>query len=205
MNQHIEGDAALYALGALDGAARAHIDEHVATCAPCARALGDAEVAVDTLEAHRGVPARALLEPRRTRSKPHVALGALAAVLVLALLASAAFVQNVRLSGQAAQTGLALSALASSHFNHVSFVPAAPGAPAAKAVYAKHGEWLYLIVRGSDSSLALYGIADGKRRLLGIPTRGSGVETLFVPKSGRLTALELTRAGKPIGRATPAY
>ena len=40
---HIDDSAGLYALGALDDVERKRVDAHVATCAPCARRLAEAE------------------------------------------------------------------------------------------------------------------------------------------------------------------
>lgn len=205
MNAHIDDDAILYALGALEDAERARVDEHARDCAQCAQRLGEAEVAVADIEQGRSVAAPALLAAARKPRRVYSSILALAAAVAFALLAGAGIVQNVSLHRTLANTNVVLAVLASSHFNHVSFVPVAAGAPVAKAIYGRHGEWLYVIANTSSPGLTVTGSDASGEHMLGSLESGSNVQTLFVRASGRLRSIELRREGRIIGRATPAY
>ncbi|MGZ3546849.1 MAG: zf-HC2 domain-containing protein [Vulcanimicrobiaceae bacterium] len=205
MSGHIGEDSTLYALGALEDADRFRIDEHVQTCAECARQLGQAEIAVADIEQGRTVPIASMLNAAKTRRWKTSNLAAIAAAVAFAILTGLGMWQNISLHRSIANTNMALAVLASSHFNHVSFVPASKDAPVAKAIYGKHGEWLYVIANTSQQGLDVYGIGPDGRRLLGRLRPGTGVETLFVNAPGRLQSLELTRDQRILARATPAY
>jgi hypothetical protein len=204
MTEHIGDIAALYVLGALPERELHEVDAHVSTCADCARTLGEAEIAVADIEDARAVPARALLAPRSPRLARSV-FAALAAAALLAIFAASSVLQNIRLREQAAQTSGVLAVLAASHFNHVSFVRPNAAAPVAKLIYAKHGEWLYLIVEGTPANLTLYGETPTGERFLGSPQSRAGVETLFISHPGRFLRVELRQPGHPPERALLAY
>ncbi|MBV8282535.1 MAG: zf-HC2 domain-containing protein, partial [Candidatus Eremiobacteraeota bacterium] len=93
---HLGEDAALYALGALDAKERHAVDEHVATCAPCAHALGIAESDVAAMAQAQAAPAvlrgdaaAIPIEPRRRSRWQPILAGAVAAALVVGLAPSA--------------------------------------------------------------------------------------------------------------------
>ena len=205
---HIDENAELYALGTLSDAERTAVDAHVATCASCARRVGEAEETVAALSARQtAVPGQLDRRVRASfvsRSLPRSFYSLVAAALILGLLPSALLWQRDRdLNAMDATRQQAAAAMVHSHFLHAPFTSMAPGAPAAKAIFARTGAWLYVIATtNQDYTVA---VNDGGRRLdLGV-LKGSGTEReLFVAHPPRAKEVFLFDGPRAVARAAIA-
>jgi len=208
---HIGDDAALYALGVLDEERVRSIDAHVATCEPCARALGEAEGGVAGMVAagpQYAMPAEivALREPRARRPawRPALAL-AVAAALVVGILPSAYFWEREATLHRAMMTdAAAMDRLASSPHRTVAFVGMEPGA-SAHVMYGPDGSWYVVLVRGASRALRLVWMHDGGRTPLGTAEPYGNVALLYLPKSHRMDRLALMDGERMVAEAQLAY
>jgi hypothetical protein len=209
---HVAEMAELYALGALDPQERAHVDAHVATCAACERALGEAEATVtmlDDLTVARATPPARLghrIAASAQAGSP-VRAGRPRAVFTgwYATAASIAFVLGIgggvtadRMATAGKSNGpddRALATLATAHFLHESFRADAPGAPAAKVIYARDGGWLYVIVDAPNCHCRIVAGSGEGQRDLGPPLQHGSTSTLFVEPAGRPSTLRLVGDG----------
>ena len=197
---HLDDLAELYALGALPEIERAAADAHIAQCPQCARRVGEAEEAVAALVTPEPVSPQL---DRRVRAAfaraplPRYLYGAVAAALILGLLPSVAFWQRSQVADTAQQQ--ALSAMVHSHFLHAPFQKLAPDAPAAKVIYARTGEWLYVIATtGKNLTVSANGRALGS-------LSGNGTERmLFVAHPPAVKTIELWDGTRAIARAAMA-
>jgi hypothetical protein len=210
---HVAEMAELYALGTLDPEERARVDAHVATCAACERALGEAEATVtmlDDLTVARATPparlGRRIAASAQAGSPARVA-GRSRATFTgwYATAASVAFVLGIgggitadRMATAGKSNGAddrALATLATAHFLHESFRADTPGAPVAKVIYARDGGWLYVIVDAPDCRCRIVAGSGAGQRDLGPPLQHGSTSTLFVEAAGRPSTLRLVRDG----------
>jgi hypothetical protein len=200
-----------YALGTLDVEERTLVDEHLAACGMCSRAVGEAERVVSTMvemttplvnppsrleeriERIGAAPTKlTLMRPGRSLA-PWAALAA-AVILSLGITTGHLWQENHSLQTMAFRTDAVLATIATSHFKHVSLTPRAQGVPPAKVLYAPDRSWIYLVVDAVACNCRLearYG--DGFRNL-GAPRSNDFTSTLFVKNTGRPTSVRLIGA-----------
>jgi hypothetical protein len=208
---HIDESAELYALGMLDDAESASVLAHAKTCAECARSLARAEQVVAALS--EGILETSVRPQLRDRllasaagpSKARVRYrwfgGGLAAGLAVAALVLLSF----HFTGWSTPTSddLALSTIVQSHFYHVSFVALHPGAPKAKVLYAKHLEWIYVIIHEPPRGMEVVAAETSGTRTLGRLDVAGENGTLFLRAPGRIKQILLLENGVAVARATP--
>jgi hypothetical protein len=205
---HVDENAELYALGTLSELERAAVDSHVATCANCARRVGEAEETVAALSARQSaVPSQLDRRMRASfgaRSLPRSLYALVAAALILGLLPSALLWQRDRdLNAMDATRQQAAAAMVHSHFLHAPFTRMAPDAPAAKAIFARTGAWLYVIAT-TNQEYTVAVVDGGRRRDLGV-LKGTGTEReLFVSHPPRVKEVFLFDGSRAVARATLA-
>lgn len=188
---HVGDSAELYALGLLERDERDRVDAHIASCAACLRAVGDAEETVLKLE--RGPISRAT---RRRAISPFWV--AVAAAFVIGFLPTIPIlVQMQRAQSIAAIRSAATLAMIESHFTHAQFTPLKPGAPSAKVIYARNGAWLYVIVSGAHR----YRVRTNGGNVLGTTEPNGTTSELWVPSPLRSSGLELSEDDVPLERA----
>lgn len=207
---HIDELAELYALGSLEPFEQSKVDAHIATCEACRRRVSDAERVVLALaeaqpqiEPSRPVPrapARASTSPRPSGNAWRFAVG-IAAGLILPLLILLPVAFRARQAQE--RDNVALSALVNSHFNHVSFTPSVPGAPPAKLLYARAGEWLYVIVVQPRSDLTVEVRDAHGVRTVGTIAGNRPQGSLFVARPGPVQEVLLDLNGAPLAVAHP--
>lgn len=166
---HIGDSAELYTLGLLDEAGRRRVEQHIVSCDPCLRRVGEAEETVATLAPDTGqaipddVPPR--FERRSGASRWWIAVAAAAALLVGYLAPHA--------STQPPPVALAMI---HSHFNHAQF---SGNGPAAKVLYARDGSWYYVLVEGTHR-YGVTGISAAGMMSLGTTSPADGTSQLYV-------------------------
>ncbi|MEO6913798.1 MAG: anti-sigma factor [Candidatus Baltobacteraceae bacterium] len=215
---HIDESAELYALGMLDEREAAQVRRHIATCDSCRDLVVHAEDVVSRigeeapqLEPSTSLRARILQSARGTapsKPSPHwrwftsgiltgAAAGIVAAALVL--LPGRTNIQN-----SATQNDLAFSTIVQSHFSHVPFQALQQNAPQGKVLYAKHGEWLYVVVHSPQPGTRVgFEGASGGSNLRDLVVFGAN-GTLFIRAPGAFKAIILVLRGETLARAVPA-
>ncbi len=230
MGEHIGELAELYALGVLEPHERVAVETHVASCAACARALGESEATVAALDdvfvpqfapperlaarimasaqtvvpftPHDAAATPAARPPRRLPSF----LATAAALLLAAGLGGGVLLERNGDMRQAARDSAILATIASSHFQHVSFTSRDSAAPVSKALYARDGAWFYVVVDSATCACHVVARSAAGERDLGEPDARGSTATLFVRDFPRPTSLELVGAsGRVIANATLAY
>ena len=201
---HIDELAELYALGSLNAEEQQRLDAHIATCAACLARVNDAEKVVAALaweEAKSAAPRR-VVPLRRPSPAWRVAAG-FAAGLILPLL----FLLPPYLSerNSARETHAAFSALVNSHFSHVAFARRTADAPAAKLLYARTGEWLYVVALQPKSDLTVrLRYVDVIQTVGTIRANRSDAE-VFIPNPGPVDEVLLSRDNVVVADARPAF
>jgi hypothetical protein len=200
--KHLEELAELYALGSLEAAEESSVRAHIADCEACRQRVSDAErVVLAFAETEPQVEVRqASLRARAPSSMWRFAAG-LAAGLVLPLLILLPVAFHARQSQE--QTDVALSALVNSHFNHVAFTRQAADAPAAKLLYARNGQWLYVIVVQPRSDLGVLVRGPNGLRAAGTIPGNRAESALFIAQPGAVSEVLLTRGGSTVAQARP--
>jgi hypothetical protein len=208
---HIGESAELYALGMLAQSESESVLAHAQMCSECAQSLERAQQVVSTLS--QGVPQyepRSALRDRILASTTRAQgdrrpLGWLGGGLVAGALAATLILMPGHFTTQVPSRGdeLALSTIVQSHFNHVSFVALRQGAPQAKALYAKHLEWIYVIVYKPPQGLQVQIQNASGSRNLGALGRSGENGTLFVRAPGAIEHIVLLEGGVALARATP--
>ena len=198
MNDHLDDDAELFALGLTDPERSTAIEAHIAGCADCRARVVAAEAAAASLGA--ALPAMPAA-PQRQSSRWTSGLAAAAAVVF----AATTGIEGVALHGaaqQGARTDVALGAVAASHFGHTTLT--SPPGSAVKVLYARDGAWLYLIADGLPAGVHAVVRQRGTQRDLGALAAGKPA-TLFVAGSGRVSDVTLVDGGRAIAHGRPAY
>jgi len=211
-DRHLGEYAELYALGVLEPEERSHVEAHVAGCAMCARSLGAAETTVAALDdaciesrepsarlgARIAASARAATPPlplARRRGWPAESLVALAASLLLAFgLGGAALVERSADARHAASESAILSTIATSHFLHVPLNARVAGAPVSKAIYARDGDWLYVVIDSAACDCHVVTRSGAVAHDLGPPDARGTASTLFTRSAGHPGAVALVDA-----------
>lgn len=205
MNKHIDELAELYALGTLDEAERASVDAHAIECEACAQRLGEAESTIAFLEQSVAVPPsldRRMSAVFARTPRFRVPASLVAAAFVIGLLPSL-FFWNANRSTRAfdADRQQAVQAMVSSHFAHAQFTALAPDAPKAKLIYARNGNWIYVVAEtGRPLSLHAQG-AQGEVALGTLHVSGQAAE-LYVPQAPATRTFTLYDGTNQIERVT---
>ncbi len=217
--EHIGDRAELYALGALDESESATIERHLIGCLSCAQLVGSAErdvALIASMESRRKAPSELaaridqILEVDRASTfsrayrRPWALAAALAAALVLGLLPSAyLWSQNRALHGAMLAQSAAMERLAGAHRS--ATFRAMQGSPPAEVMYASDGSWYFVVVRGASRPLAVAGMHDGERTMLGSAIPRGNLATLYLPKSHRMDRLALMDGTRVIAEATLSW
>ncbi|MBV8067586.1 MAG: zf-HC2 domain-containing protein [Candidatus Eremiobacteraeota bacterium] len=205
------GDLAeLYALGAVDDAERATVEEHLRDCPTCAQIVAAAErdvALIASSEPQREPPPdltrrveRELAPPRQHWPLP----AALAAALIVGLLPSAYLWNKNRAMHDAMRTQsgamerLAVAPHRMAHFQTER------GMPPAEVAYAADGSWYFVIVHAS-MALSLVWMHDGERTILGNAVPQGNIATLYLPRSHRMDRLALMDGNRIIGEAVLSW
>jgi anti-sigma factor RsiW len=215
MNEaHFGERAALYALGALDGAESATLEAHLRVCAACAKLVGEAERDVDTiasLQTRRRAPQELskrierLLAPAPPRRMLWPRFAAVAAAFLIGILPSTYLwerdraMQDAMLAQSAAMDRLAATPHRTAHFQPSS------AALAANVMYASDGSWYVIVVRGAQHALQVAWMHDGQQTMLGDAVPHGRVAMLYLPKSHRMEQLALMDGPLIVAQAQLPY
>lgn len=193
---HIDQEAELYALGMLDDAERARVDEHVATCDACAVLVGQAEAAMAAL-----IDASQARRPRAPTAWWPVAVAA-----AFALTSAALFGDDLALRGAVKADGGIFATLVNNHFDHTQFQTPGGKEIAAKAIYERHGKWFEILADGAPAWHVVLIESDGIRRPVTTPfDRRGAASTVYVEPGTAVNRIDLEdEAGKLVGSARPA-
>jgi len=197
LNDHLEDDAELYALGLTDPDRSPAIEAHLVSCAECRTRVAAAEESAAALAG--ALPPMPAARPERRRLAPGLATAA--AVLFAAAAAFEGYSAHAATT-QLAQTDTALIALASSHFEHTTLT-SKPGV-VAKAIYARDGAWCYVVASGVGTHAHLVMHRHGTAKDLGQLSEGRA-STIFVSGAGRVENIAIVSDGRIIASGTPAY
>jgi len=184
-----------YALGTLSLEERNQLDDHLAVCASCSRAIGEAErvvcAMIEMTTPLVSAPAtlesriKRIAEPRRSKG-PSAMWGALAAAVILTLGLSTMHFREETLRSDAV-----LATIATSHFKHVSLTSHTIGAPPAKVLYAPDRSWIYLIVDAAPCECHLIAVYGNRVRDFGAPEQNDLTSTLFIKNAGKPASVRL--------------
>ncbi len=205
MSAHIDDDAELYALGALEASERETVDAHLATCDACTQRVADAERTVGALGSFAW--GSTVAPSPRSDARASVRWSVVAAVLAACFALALGFGLRERSSLATIETSDAaiVATLATSHFAHTPFVANVAGAPVAKVLYARDGSWLYVVV-DAGGAWKLFGIAHGKPIDFGPLASRGGSSILYVAPRVRTESLTLvTPDGTVVAHVRPAY
>ncbi len=193
MSTHLGDELELYALGDLSPEERASVEQHLATCDECIRALAAAEETLaqmtSLLPAYRA-PRRTALRNLWTMPAARMAI---AAAFVVGLLVAAGTLPFLGVkSGTSGQDARAQIAMTHAHFEHVQLAPLVTGAPSVKVIYARDRAWIYAIADDGRPGYHLY-LAAGSSppHDLGELVAHEGSASLFVehPPAGNVLLL----------------
>jgi uncharacterized membrane protein len=201
---HVDELAELYALGSLGAEEERELNAHIGTCDACRARVNDAErvVAALALEQARGLMPRRAIAPRRPSQLWRFA-GAFAAGLILPLLFL--LPPLLRERNDTGETHVAFSALVNSHFSHVAFTRQTGDAPAAKLLYARTGEWLYIIALQPKSDLTVLLRNGSTVRTAGTIRANRSDAEIFIPSPGPVDEVLLSQDGVVVADARPAF
>jgi hypothetical protein len=182
-----------YALGTLSPEERNRLDDHLAVCASCSRAIGEAERVVCAMiemttplvSAPASLESRIkrIAEPRRSKAALWRALAA-AVILTLGL-------STMHFRQESLRSDAVLATIATSHFKHVSLTSRAIGAPPAKVLYAPDRSWIYLIVDSAPCECHLIAVYGDRVRDFGAPEQNDLTSTLFIKNAEKPTSVRL--------------
>lgn len=204
------GDAALYALGALDDVRRLAVERHLRGCAACLRRIGEAEDEVARLAAaqpERPLPAGLIAPqpPRKPVPRGVPAWAALAAVLVAAAIPSGYFWQQTQVMHRTMRLQAdVVNRLAATPFRTAAFRGMGTGT-SARVMYAPDGSWYLVVVRGASRPMQVAWMHAGERTTLGAAEAHGEVAMLYLPQSHRMDRLALMDGPRVVAEATLAY
>ncbi|MBV9150053.1 MAG: zf-HC2 domain-containing protein [Candidatus Eremiobacteraeota bacterium] len=201
---HVDELAELYALGSLGAEEEQHLNAHIATCDACRLRVNDAEKVVAALaleQARATMPGRAVT--LHLPSQLWRFAGAFAAGLILPLLFLLPPLLRER-SG-AGETHAAFSALVNSHFSHVAFTRRTADAPAAKLLYARTGEWLYIVALQPKNDLTVLLRHVGAVQTVGTIRADRSDAEFFIPNPGPVDEVLLSQSGVVVASARPTF
>lgn len=208
MTNHIDELAELYALGTLDDAERAAIDAHALDCDACAQRLGEAASTIAFMEQSAVVPASldrrmSAVFARTPRVSAFRLPGALAAAaFVIGLLPSFWFL-SVAQKAQSFDTDRqhAVQAMVNSHFAHAQFAPLEANAPKAKLIYARTGDWVYVVAETARPLSLRAETQQGEVALGTLHVSGNAGE-LFLTQAPQVRTFTLVDGSRAIERVT---
>ncbi|HEY1728945.1 MAG TPA: zf-HC2 domain-containing protein [Candidatus Baltobacteraceae bacterium] len=184
MSTHLGDELELYALGDLSPEERANVEQHLATCDECIRALANAEetlAQMTSLLPAYGAPRRTTLGNFWMMPAARMAI---AAAFVVGLLVAAGTIPFLTVKpGTSSQDARAQVAMTHAHFEHIQLASLVTGAPAVKVIYARDRSWMYAIADDGRPGYHLY-IAAGSSppRDLGELVAHDGSASLFVER-----------------------
>lgn len=202
MSTHLGDELELYALGDLSPEERANVEEHLATCEECVRALATAEETLaqmtSLLPAYRA-PRRSAL---RDLWMMPAARMAIAAAFVVGLLVAAGTLPFISLRpGTTGQDARAQIAMTRAHFEHVQLEPLVAGAPAIKVIYARDRSWMYAIADDGRPGYHLHlSEGSGASHDLGELVTHDGSSSLFVEHPPAGNELQLVSNDRILAR-----
>lgn len=204
-SEHIDDLAELYALGSLEEAELAAVDEHARSCRDCAQRLGEAEGAVAQLVSERApssqLDRRVHASLARDSRPSRRWMPLVAAAFIVGLLPSLGFWMGGRESrGSDADRQSAIRAMVSSHFAHSPFTPLQPDSPKAKILYARGAPWVYVLAQ-TRRPLALGAQLHGVVRPLGALHVDGDTAELFLADVPAVQAFVLLDGSRVIARA----
>jgi len=190
---HIDDLAELYALGALDDLERKRVDAHVATCAPCARRLGEAERAVTAaieadppyepspaLRARLGASLDAARPRARIATVPRGWFAVAAAIAILAL--PVGFVMRGSMAPESGQ-------FADANFKMMKLQTVAMSA---HVTYAKSGDFYAVMVKHPMRALRVaYVHPDGTMETIGTVEMHGDTGVAVMPIDHKMLELAL--------------
>ncbi|MGH7716156.1 MAG: zf-HC2 domain-containing protein [Vulcanimicrobiaceae bacterium] len=202
MSTHLGDQLEIYALGDLSPEERANVEEHLASCEECVRALGTTE---ETL-AHMTSLLPAYRAPRRSALRNlwmmPAARMAIAAAFVIGLLVAAGTLPFISLrSGTTDQDVRAQVAMTRAHFEHVQLVALVAGVPAVKVIYARDRSWMYAIADDGRPGYHLrLATGSGPSQDLGELVTHDGSSSLFVEHPPAGNELQLVSNDRILAR-----
>ncbi len=217
---HIDDSAELYALGALDDLERRRIDAHVATCAPCARLLGDAELAVThAIEADpQYEPSLALrsrlagsleaMQPKARRAPQAGWIAIAAAFAILALPTGFLARDYMVMHAYIASDQMLMQKMANGSLASATFQPMKPSMPAMSAhvMYAKSGDFYAVVVKHPMRSLQVaYVRPDGTMETIGKLEMQGDMGVAVMPIDHKMLKLALIDGGDVVAEANLAF
>jgi len=204
---HIDDLAELYALGALDDLERKRVDAHVATCAPCARRLAEAENAVTAaIEAdppYGPSPAlRARLSASLDAARPRARIATVprawfAVAAVFAILAlPIGFVVRGSMAPETAQ-------FADANFTMMKLQTVAMSA---HVTYAKRGDFYAVMVKHPMHALQVaYVHPDGTMETIGKVEMHGDMGVAVMPIDHKMLELALVDGSTVVAEANLAF
>jgi len=201
---HLDELAELYALGSLTPEEERRVNVHIATCQDCRARVNDAEKVVAAMAREQEastMPSRSTVR-RAPSAQVWPALG-FAAGLVLPLLFLLPVVLHARQSAE--QNHVVFSAIVNSHFSHVAFTPRTADAPHAKLLYARGGDWLYVVAVQPKTDLGVLVRSGHTVRAVGTLHAGLPDAEVFVKNPGPVGEVLLVRGGAIAASAHPVF
>jgi hypothetical protein len=215
MNDHLEDDAELYAIGALGAEDAARAERHLASCVACASRVSQAQFVSVSLAAslpstrpssglaRRIADSAAASKREALPARRDLRLLATAAAFALALIGFA--VTTFALKDRVATDDLAIATLVHGHFKHVTLESLGSPALDAKVLYAVDGSWVYVIAYRPNGTLrAVVMTTSGEVPIGVLQPSGSSASLLARPRD-RVRSIVLMRNGEAVARATLAY
>ncbi|MBD5635560.1 MAG: zf-HC2 domain-containing protein, partial [Candidatus Eremiobacteraeota bacterium] len=215
MNRHVDEDAELYALGALDAAEALAVERHLAACMACQERVDAALLVVASFaatlpaaepSAHLG---ERLEAGRRRWKRGRDATGAgtgvrgLAVAAVLALALVGLGMQTLDTRKREAAVDVALATIAGSHFKHVTATATPAVDIVTKVLYASDGSWVFVIARGNAvGGLRAYVRSGTSETDLGSLVVTGSSASLLVRTRQRIRSIAVKRGASDGARAT---
>jgi hypothetical protein len=202
---HIDDSAEIYALGALDELERRRVDAHVATCAPCARRLGEAESAVVfAIEAdpqyEPSLALRARLNESFGEARPKRATVPRAWFAIAAVFAILALPLGFMTRGYMAP--------AAGGYANAIFVPMGSRSVAmtAHVMYAKSGNFYAVMIEHPTRSLDVaYVHPDGTMETIGKVEMHGDIGIAMMPIDHKMPVLALVDGATVVAEANLAF
>ncbi|HZZ65455.1 MAG TPA: zf-HC2 domain-containing protein [Candidatus Baltobacteraceae bacterium] len=217
MIEHIDEDAELYAVGALDDTRAEFVERHVAGCSACAQRLDEAQNTVADVAAGQPLfePSlqlrdrlRASVAPAPVRAAQHWGLAGLAfaAALAIAFIPTWVAVDRTRVvTAMIQQDERALARIAAAPaFNRAVFM--AQNRPAgAKVLYGPRGDWYYVVVMHPRPGMQVAYVHDGRMEMLGNVAMHGESGTLYLPVNHKMDQLALLEGNTVVASAHLVY
>ncbi len=208
-HEHVGEQAELYALGTLDEAQRAAVDEHARGCDSCAARLGRAEATVaemiDPVAPSGQLDRRVTAAFAKRRAGWKWTGSLVAAAFVAGLLPAIAMWTGSFQANQSDSNREAIvQAMVTGHFAHAPFIARTTDAPAAKLIYGRARDWRYVVAKTSRP-YALAERIDGRTIVLGrLHVTGNAGE-LYIAHAGSAREFVLLDGARVLARVMLPY